>query len=540
MERRVEWLRGASLLGIAMVAVTLTLELAFASSGMSGSAAQEPPARIAVGSKNFTEGAILGEIMTRLLQERTELDVVHRSGLGGTLIVFEALRSGEIDLYPEYTGTGWSTILGRTDQIESRLEAFLTVQREFREQYDMAWLSPFGLNNTYTLAMDPDRAEALGVRTISDLVERGEEVRASFSLEFLNRADGWLGLQSFYGLRLGDVRGMEHALAYEAVQTDAIDLIDAYSTDGKLLRFGLRVLEDDRGFFPPYNGAPLVREDVLQRHPEIRGLLEELAFRLPNERIMALNDAVETGAVSVEEVATTFLREEGLIEGTPARVSTTGDRDQGFLAFFFSRWRETLRLSLEHLQLTGFAVLLAVLLGVPLGIWITKHRWAERFGLGAAGAIQTVPSLALLAFMIAIPGLGLSARSAIVALFLYALLPILRNTFTGIEGVDPQLVDAARGLGLTERQILTKVRLPIATRTILAGVRTATVISIGVATLAAFIGAGGLGEPIVTGLYLNDVRLIMAGALPATLLALFTDFLLGRLEKALTPRGLLA
>ena len=540
LRHRSRRVRGVWILGVATLAVLTLLEAPRSGSDTLALAAQEPAARIAVGSKNFTEGAILGEIMTQLLRARTELDVVHRSGLGGTLIVFEALESGEIDLYPEYTGTGWSTILGRTDQIENRLEAFLTVQREFRERYAMAWLSPFGLNNTYTLAMAPERAEALDVRTISDLVERGADVRASFSLEFLNRTDGWLGLQSFYGLALGEVRGMEHALAYEAVRSDAVDLIDAYSTDGKLLRYGLRVLEDDRGFFPPYNGAPLVREDALERHPEIRSVLEELAFRLPNERIMALNDAVETGAATVEEVAAAFLQEEGLIEGAPAQLSATGNRDQGFVAFFFSRWRETLRLSLEHLQLTGIAVLLAVLLGVPLGIWITRHAWAERLGLGAAGAIQTVPSLALLAFMIAIPGLGLSARSAIVALFLYALLPILRNTFTGIEGVDPELVDAARGLGLTERQILTHVRLPIATRTILAGVRTATVISIGVATLAAFIGAGGLGEPIVTGLYLNDVRLIMAGALPATLLALLTDFLLGRLEKALTPRGLLA
>ncbi len=508
--------------------------------GGRGAGAQEPTATIAIGSKNFTEGAILGEIMTQLVRARTDLEVVHRSGLGGTLIVFEALRTGQIDLYPEYTGTGWSTILGRTDQIENRLEAFLTVQREFRDRYDMEWLSPFGLNNTYTLAMAPERAEELAINTISDLAARGSEVRASFSLEFLNRTDGWLGLQDFYGLELGDVRGMEHALAYEAISSDAVDLIDAYSTDGKLLRFGLRVLEDDRGFFPPYNGAPLVREDALEEHPEIRQALEELAFRIPNERIMALNDAVEEGGATVEAMARRFLQEEGLLEGSPDVAVESADRPASFLGFFLARWRETLRLSLEHLQLTFLAVLLAVLLGVPLGIWITRHGWAERIGLGAAGAIQTVPSLALLAFMIAIPGLGLSARSAIVALFLYALLPILRNTFTGIRGVDPELVDAARGLGLTERQVLTRVQLPLATRTILAGVRTATVISIGVATLAAFIGAGGLGEPIVTGLYLNDTQMIMAGALPATALALLADHLLGRLERALTPRGLLA
>ena len=162
----------------------------------------------------------------------------------------------------------------------------------------------------------------------------------------------------------------------------------------------------------------------------------------------------------------------------------------------------------------------------------------ERVSLTLAGVVQTIPSLALLAFMIAVPWLGLSVRSAIAALLLYAVLPILRNTFTGLRDVDPDLVDAARGLGLTDRQILLRVRFPLATRTIMAGVRTATVISIGVATLAAFIGAGGLGEPIVTGLYLNDPGLILTGAVPAALLAIAADLGLGRLERRLVPRGL--
>lgn len=494
---------------------------------------------VVVASKNFTESAVLGEIMAQMLRAHTDLTVEHRRSLGGTLVCFEALTTGQVDLYPEYTGTGWSILLEEEGRIESRLQAFLHVQRAFRSRWDLEWLPPFGLNNTYALAMDPTRAEALGIESISDLADAGADLSAGFSIEFMNRQDGWPGLSAFYDLDLERVRALEHGLAYDAIRTGAVDLIDAYSTDGKLLRYDLRVLVDDRGFFPPYNAAPLVRAETLAAHPEIEPLLAELAFRLPNTRILALNDAVESEGADPADVARSFLEEEGLL--TPDAAGTTASasrREGGFPAFFARRWQETLRLSAEHLQLTGIAVLLAVLVAVPLGVWITRHPWAERVGLGAAGAIQTVPSLALLAFMIAVPGLGLSTRSAIVALFLYSILPILRNTYTGIRGVDPDLIEAARGLGLTERQILVRIRLPLATRTILAGIRTATVISIGIATLAAFIGAGGLGEPIVTGLYLNDTRLILAGALPAAALALLADHLLGRVERALTPRGL--
>ena len=196
-----------------------------------------------------------------------------------------------------------------------------------------------------------------------------------------------------------------------------------------------------------------------------------------------------------------------------------------------------LDLTLQHLQLSGLAVLLAILLAVPLGIAASRLPLLRRLSLGAAGVIQTVPSLALLAFMIPLPGLGLGARSAIAALVLYAVLPILRNTYTGIVEVDPDLLEAAEGMGLRPRQILTRVQLPLAVRTIMAGVRTAAVISVGVATLAAFIGAGGLGEPIVTGLELNDTDLILSGAAPAALLAVLVDLALGLLERALAPRG---
>jgi osmoprotectant transport system permease protein len=331
---------------------------------------------------------------------------------------------------------------------------------------------------------------------------------------------------------------MEHALAYEALAASAIDIVDAYSTDGKLLRYDLHILADDRGFFPPYHAAPIVRGALLRAHPEVREVLERLAYRLPDTTMIRLNYQVEVEGRGFDDVARAFLVGEGLLDPGSRAPGIGADRTMAFIPFFIARWRTTLGLIGEHLVLTFASVLLAAAFAIPLGIWITRHRIAERISLGAAGIVQTIPSLALLAVMIAVPGLGLSVRSAIAALFLYALLPILRNTFAGLRDVDPSLIDAARGMGLTERQILLRIQLPIATRTVMAGLRTSTVISIGVATLAAFIGAGGLGEPIVTGLYLNDTNLILAGAVPAALLALAADFMLGRLERRLTPRGL--
>lgn len=513
----------------------LALALACAAALPAAAGAQD---KIVVGSKNFTESHLLGEMIAMMIEARTGLEVEHRSSLGGTLVCWTALQSGEIDVYPDYTGTAWSIILKEPDQVADPLRAFLHVQEQSAARYDVAWLQPFGFNNTYALALREDLAAALGVRSISDLARHAARVRAGFSVEFMNREDGWPGLSRYYGLEFERLRALEHALGYEAVAAGALDLIDAYSTDGKLMRLPLRVLVDDRGFFPPYHAAPLVRGAALRAHPEIREALAPLAFAIPDSTMIRLNDAVEAGGRSFREVARGFLTERGLLAaGAAAGGARTPSNSWAFIR---SRVRPTLRLGWEHLQLSLLAVLLAVAFAVPAGIAVAQTRVGERLVLGGASVIQTIPSLALLAFMIAIPGLGLSVRSAITALFLYALLPILRNTVTGLRSVDSELIDAAAGIGLTERQILTRVRLPIATGTIMAGVRTSTVISIGVATLAAFIGAGGLGEPIVTGLYLNDTRLILAGAIPAALLALLADGVLGIVERRLVPRGLRA
>ncbi len=496
-----------------------------------------PSAEITIGSKNFTENRLLAEIMAQLIEARTELTVRRRGNLGGTTVVFAALRSGDIDGYPEYTGTGWTVHLGRKDRVKDPLRAFLTVQRDSAERFDVQWLEPFGFNNSYAMAMNEAAAQKLNVHTISDLVEHQSSLSAAVSHEFLNREDGYPGLAAAYGLDISDLRGMEHGLAYEAIDSDRVDVVDTWTTDGKIDRFDIRILEDDLSFFPPYDAAPLFRVDTLAAHPEIERSLHELAFVLDDAKMRGLNYRVEEEGGSFEQVAADFLVAQGLLEDAAA-VATVGERDEGLFAFLWSRRSETLGYVGQHVFLTLVAVVLAILFAVPLGIVLTRHqRWAPTV-MGAAGVIQTVPSLALLAFLIPVPGFGLGARSAIAALFLYALLPILRNTFAGIEGVDRRLVEAGLGLGLRDRDILWRVQLPLAMQTVMAGIRTATVISIGVATLAAFIGAGGLGDPIVTGLQLNDTLLILSGAVPAAVLAILADIGLGLVERRLVPKGL--
>ena len=507
------------------------IAVAFATACLASVAAGQD--RVVIGSKAFPESHLLGEIMTLLLRKHTGLEVEHRSELGGTLICHEALLQRQIDLYPEYTGTVWSLVLGEEEQVTDSLRVFLHVEAQYRRLYDLEWLQPFGFDNTYVLALAETRAAELDIETLSDLAAH-PGLRAGFSFEFLNRADGYPGLVEHYGIEL-DARGVEHGLAYEALVTGEIDLFDAYSTDGKLRRFPVRLLVDDRGFFPPYQAAPVVHGALLREHPIVGDVLSRLAFVIDDRAMSELNHRVDVGGERFGDVARDFLEQRGLLEETSAPHTRA---EQGFVAFLAERRGETARLLWEHVVLTLLSVALATLLAVPLGIWITRNELAARISLGAASVLQTIPSLALLAVLIAVPGLGLSTRSAVFALFLYALLPILRNTHTGVRDIDPELIDAARAIGLTERETLLRVRLPIASRTIMAGIRTATVISVGVATLAAFIGAGGLGEPIITGLYLTDKRLILSGAVPAALLAIVADIGLGRLERVLTPRGL--
>jgi osmoprotectant transport system permease protein len=474
---------------------------------------------IKIGSKKFPESQLLAEIISILISEKTSLKVERKFGLGSTAICFEALRTKQIDLYPEYTGTGLTAILKESIESIPFTQVYEKVSQDFEKNYNIIWLKPFGFNNTYALAV----SKKLGIKNISDLANY-KDIKVAFSHEFLNRKDGYLGLSKHYNFTLNDIRGMEHGLVYKSIASGDIDLTDAYSTDGNLVKYGLTLLTDDKNFFPPYDAVPIIRKEVLEANPELKTVLASLANQINDDEMRELNYQVEVKGESFKTVAQNFLLKKQLITST-----TKSDENRSL---------PLLNLLLEHLYLTISATFLSTLVGLPLGIFISKNKTLANPILSIAGIIQTVPSLAILGFMI--PFLGIGFAPAISALFLYGLLPIIRNTYTGITSVDPLLKEAAKGMGLTNNQTLFMLELPLATKIIMAGIRTAMVINIGTATLAAFIGAGGLGELIVTGLSLNNNEMILSGAIPSALLAIVVDFILARLENFLEPKGLKA
>jgi osmoprotectant transport system permease protein len=495
--------------------------------------AQRPP--VVVASKPFGESFLLAEMFAQLMESRG-IAVERRLGLGATEIAFQALRTGDIDVYPEYTGTGLVAILDQTPEGTPE-QVFRTVSRVFRERWGIHWLPPLGFENTYAIAVRPTSAESDSLRTLSDLAEVAPGYVGGFSPDFIGRPDGLPGLQGAYGLRMRDVRSLLQAVKYEALARGEVDVIDGYSTDGLIDRFELVVLSDDLGFFPPYQAAPVVGREFWQARPDAVRALSELAGTLDEELMRGLNRRVEVDGVELAIVARDALTEIGLVGGPAVRIVTDAAENETSLSVYLWEHRtQTLALTARHLLLVIVSLLAACLVAVPLGLILDKTQRRAEVVIRGVGLFQTIPSIALLAFMI--PMLGIGVVPALVALFLYSLFPILRNTYTGIRDADPAAVDSARSLGMTNSQILRYIRFPLAVPIIMAGVRTAAVITVGTATLAAFIGAGGLGDPIVAGLALSDTQMILSGALPAAILAFFVDGALGVLERVVTPAGL--
>jgi osmoprotectant transport system permease protein len=464
---------------------------------------------IRVGSKSFTESYILAEIVAQIIDETGEARAERKFGLGGTGIVYTALTTGDIDVYPEYTGTIAQAILK---------EPLATSVETLRKRLDaraLALSAPLGFDNTYALAVRRDTAERLGLRTLSDLA-RHPELRGGFDPGFLERDDGWPGLRRHYGLRLADVRTMEHALTYAALAKGGVDVIDVFSTDGQLAHLALTLLVDDRRFFPDYKAVLLARRALVERFPRTWAALEQrLAGRIDNAAMVGLNAAADLERRSFGEAAATFLGRAGPRRGND---------------------RELARLTLEHLWLVSVSLVVAVLIGLPLGILAARRPRLAQVELMGVGVLQTIPGLALLAFMI--PLFGIGKLPALVALCLYALLPIVRNTVAGLRSLDPRLVEMTTVLGVAGWRRLAWIELPMASVTIMAGIKTSAVLTVGTATLAAFIGGGGYGTLIVTGLALNDVRTILAGAIPSALMALAIHAAFEAADRVVVPRAL--
>jgi Periplasmic glycine betaine/choline-binding (lipo)protein of an ABC-type transport system (osmoprotectant binding protein) len=507
--------------------------------GQTGAAPARESARpVVVASKPFGESYLLAEMFSQLL-ESEGIEVQRRPGLGATTVAFDALRSGAIDVYPEYTGTGLLAILHEEPRGDAR-RVFAEVQRQFGARYGLRWLPPLGFENGYAISVRAETARRYGLATLSDLARVAPRLTAGLSPDFIQRADGLPGLARAYGLRFESVRPLDQALKYRALASGGVDVVDGYSTDGLIARYELVVLRDDRHFFPPYEAAALIGARLAQEDPRAVAVLTRLSGMLSDSTMRALNERVESGNESIARVARDALRELHLVgaPGDSTASTSTGAGAEGgsFLSYLWGRRAALGAQTLRHVELVGASLLAGIILALPLALILERASRAAEATLRVLGLLETIPSIALLAFMIPLFGVGF--WPAVVALWLYSLYPIARNTYTGVRDADPAAVHAARALGMTPMQVLRYVRTPLAAPSIMAGIRTAAVINVGTATLAAFIGAGGLGEPIATGLALADTRLILSGALPAALLALIVDGVLARVERWTTPAPL--
>ena len=468
---------------------------------------------VVVASKVDTESVVLGEVATQLARS-TGIEATHQRQLGGTRLVWDALLNGQVDIYPEYTGTLSNELL-----VGGKVKGEAQIRRAL-EPLGIRMTRPLGFNDTYAIGMREEVAERLGIHSVSDL-RNHPELRLGLSNEFLDRADGWPGLKRAYALPQEHVTGLDHDLAYRALAGGSIDATDLYSTDAEIAYYHLRVLADDLHYFPEYQAVYLYRADLEKRAPQVVAALGRLEGRITEHQMIAMNADAKLRKVPESRVAGEFLADTLDVSG--------GAEAAGF-------WHRLAARTWEHLQLVGVSLLAAIVVAIPLGVWAASDARVGQAILGAVAAIYTIPSLALLVFML--PLLGIGWKPAVVALFLYSLLPIVRNTHAGLTGIAPSVRESAAALGLPSFARLVLVMLPLASPAILAGIQTSAVLNVGTATLGALIGAGGYGQPILTGIRLDNRALILEGAVPAALMALMAQFLFEAKVRIVIPRGL--
>lgn len=474
------------------------------------SAKDEKPIRI--GSKASVENTILGEVLTHVARH-AGATAEHKSALGGTQIAFRSLLEGDIDAYPEYTGTLTAEILA-DDKIRDEEGLHAALGRR-----GLLMTPSLGFANPYAIGLKDALADRLAITKISDLAKpEHADLRFAFSDEFMDRGDGWPGLAATYRLAQRP-KTVDHALAYRGIESGAVDVTDLYATDAEVAAYQLRVLEDDRGYFPSYQCVIIYREDLQERAPAVVAAFEKLAGKIDDTKMREMNARAKLDHVRDARVAAEFVNESLGID-VPVPEDRLG----------------ILRSTRQHLFLVAVSLLAAVVVAVPLGVCSATWPKVGFAIMGIVGIIQTLPSMAVLVFMI--PLLGIGPWPAIVALFLYSLLPIVRGTVTGLGEIPGTLIESATVLGLSPRARLWLIELPMASRSILAGIKTAAVINVGTATIGALIGAGGYGEPILTGLRLADLRLILQGAIPAAVLALLVQGGFDVLALFVVPKGL--
>ncbi len=491
---------------------------------------------VRIGSKNFTEQEILGELVAQLIERHTDLRVERTFDLGGTGVCHAALVAGALDIYVEYTGTALLDVL-KAESLSDGDAVYRTVAKAYRDRFDLQWLPPIGFSNTYAITVRTGHAGKHGWQAIGDLAGVAGGLSAGFTAEFMERPDGYPGLRRVYGFDFGQTADLDPGLMYKALADEQVDVICAFATDGRIEAYNLRVLHDDRSFFPPYDAAPVIRSALLRDHPEIRDVLAALAGTIDDQTMRRLNHTADVLKKTPASVASDWIdaRAMGFSQPTTRAVGERTDRTVHFWAMVAARRTELWQKVIEHFGLTVLSMAIAILIGVPTGVLIHRRRAAVPAVLGVTEVVQTIPSLAMLAFLFAVYGI-LGATPAVTALVLYALLPIVVNTFTGLKELSPEIIEAADGIGMSARQRLWMVELPLAMPVIVAGIRTATVWTVGIATLSTYIGAGGLGDFISRGLARNDARLTLLGAVPAAAMAVALSLGIRVVERLLRRR----
>lgn len=480
--------------------------------------------KVRVGSKSFTESVILGDLLFHL-GKQAGAEVEHLSELGGTQVLWKALLSGDIDAYVDYTGTIQELLSKLVEPgVELRSESDM---RSAMEKMGVVMSDRIGFNNTYALGMREATADKLGITKISDLRDH-PDLKFGISDEFMERNDCWRQLPAKYRLPHKDVRTMDHNLAYRGLEHNSIQVTDLYTTDAEIEFYRLRVLEDDKGFFPTYYSVILMRSDLEKRAPKVAAAYRQLENAIDSKAMTSMTAKVRLDRELETNVAAAFLNEKMNLSIAYQGVGAMAEWRR-----FAGRFLKT---TLEHLFLVSVSLTLAIATAIPLGIASAKNESFGQTILGVVGVIQTLPSMAILVFMI--PVFGLGAYPAIAALFFYSLLPIVRNTYAGLSQIPKATIESAEVLGLGSRARLRLVELPLALPSILSGIKTAAVINVGTATIGAFIGAGGYGAPILTGIRLSSIPLILQGAVPAALLALIVQYGFSIVERRFVSPGL--
>jgi len=483
---------------------------------------------ITIGSKMFTESVILGDMAALLAQDRG-FEHKHLSDLGGTRFLWTALLHGQIDAYPDYTGTIVQELL-QDDSLKT-----LDQIRTALKPYGIGVTQRLGFVNGYGLALMPATAKKYNLKTISDLREH-PRLRMGYGNEFMQRPEGWPTLSKAYRLQPETkVQGMDHSLAYQALKSGDLDIVDVYTTDAQIEEYNLVVLEDDLNHFPVYDAVFLYREDLKQQAPDFLEALVMLEGNITEKQMQRLNLAVDKDDREEEIVAAKFLAATLSVQ-TPQASASSGGVVLRVAQRVFQR-------TLEHLWLVVWSLGLAIFVAVPLGVLAAKlPTFWQYMIVGVVEVIQTIPGLALLVLLASLLGAlylpPLGTVPAIIALFLYSLLPVMRNTIAGIKGIPSSLTESAEVLGLSPGARLRLVELPMASPLILAGIKTTAVINVGYAALGGLIAAGGYGQTIMSGLRKMSVPLMLEGAIPAALLALAVKGLFELSERFLVPQGL--